>query len=93
MPTPPPQEGVNQELADCRRSRFISYSRRRSFYTESQRYYRSTYSFRGIIPAVDQLAAEGLIEHEKVPPGHRGFQSRFRVAPDLLKELSAVEVQ
>jgi hypothetical protein len=74
-------------------SRFISYSRRRSFYTDSQRYYRSTYSFRGIIPAVDQLAAEALIEHEKVPPGHRGFQSRFRATPDLLKELSDVDVQ
>jgi hypothetical protein len=73
--------------------RFISYSRRRAFYTESQRYYRPTYSYRGIIPAVDQLAAEGIIEHEKVPPGHRGFQSRFRAAPDLLKELSAVQVQ
>jgi hypothetical protein len=65
--------------------RFISYSRRRAFYTESQRYYRPTHSYRGIIPAVDQLAAEGIIEHEKVPPGHRGFQSRFRAAPDLLR--------
>jgi hypothetical protein len=73
--------------------RFISYSRRRAFYTESQRYYRPTYSYRGVIPAVEQLAAEGTIEHEKVPPGHRGFQSRFRATPDLLKELSAVQVQ
>jgi hypothetical protein len=74
-------------------NRFTSYSRRRAFYTESQRYYRPTYSYRGIIPAVEQLAIEGLIEHEKVPPGHRGFQSRFRATPDLLKELSAVQVQ
>jgi hypothetical protein len=73
--------------------RFISYSRQHGFYTESQRYYRPTYTYRGIIPAVDQLAADGLIEHEKVPPGHRGFQSRFRAAPELLKELSAVQVQ
>jgi hypothetical protein len=73
--------------------RFISYSRRRAFYTENQRYYRPTYSYRGVIPAVDQLADEGLIEHEKAPPGHRGFQSRFRATPDLLKELSAVQVQ
>jgi hypothetical protein len=73
--------------------RFISYSRRRGFYTESQRYYRPTYSYRGVISAVEQLAAEGIIEHEKVPPGHRGFQSRFRATRDLLKELSAVQVQ
>jgi hypothetical protein len=73
-------------------NRFISYSRRRAFYTETQRY-RPTYSFRSIIPAVDQLAAAGLIEHEKVPPGHRGFQSRFRATSDLLSVLSPAEVQ
>ena len=73
--------------------RFISYSRRPAFYTESQRYFRPTYSYRGVILAVDQLATERLIEHEKAPPGHRGFQSRFRAAPALLQELSAVELQ
>jgi hypothetical protein len=73
--------------------RFISYSRRHDFYTESQRYYRPTYSYRGIIPAVEQLANEGLIEHERAPPGRRGFQSRFRATPDLLKGLSTVRVQ
>jgi hypothetical protein len=73
--------------------RSISYSRRHDFYTHSQRYYRPTYTYRAIIPAIDQLASVGLIEHQKVSPGHRGFQSRFRAAPDLLKELSAVEVQ
>src|SRR5262249_48583429 len=30
--------------------RFTSYSRRPAFYTESQRYYRPTYSFRAIVP-------------------------------------------
>src|SRR5262245_675116 len=73
--------------------RFTSYSRRPAFYTESQRYYRPTYSFRAIVPAVDQLAAEGLLEHQKVPQGHRGFQSRFRSAPELIKELASVMVQ
>jgi hypothetical protein len=74
-------------------SRFISYSRRPNYYNESQRYYRPTYSYRAIVPAIDQLAREGLIEHDKMPQGHRGFQSRFRAAPDLIKTLSAVEVQ
>src|SRR5215467_9071458 len=68
--------------------RFINYSRRRSFYTQSQRYYRPPYSYRAIVPAVDQLAAVGLIENVKMPPGHRGFQSRFRATRDLLKELA-----
>jgi len=72
---------------------YISYSRRPAFYTEGQRYYRPTYSFRAVVPAVNQLAAEGLIEHHKVPPGHRGFQSRFRATPDLIKALAAIAVQ
>ena len=72
---------------------YISYSRRPASYTEGQRYYRPTYSFRAVVPAVNQLAAEGLIEHHKVPPGHRGFQSRFRATPDLIKALAAIAVQ
>src|SRR5262245_38745856 len=74
-------------------NRSISYSRRCGFYTGTQRYYRPTYSYRAIVPAVDQLAKAGLIEHEKMPPGHRGFQSRFRATPELVRELSHVEVQ
>jgi len=73
--------------------RSVSYSRRRSYYGENQRYYRETYTYRAIVPAVDQLAAEGLLEHDKMPPGHRGFQSRFRASPDLLGELAAVRVR
>jgi hypothetical protein len=73
--------------------RFISYSRNRNFYTENHRYYRPTYSYRAIVPAVDQLGCEGLIQHDKVSRGHRGFQSRFRASPELLAELRAVEVQ
>ena len=67
--------------------RWISYSRRRDYYASHQRYWRQTYAYRAIVPAVDQLAKEGLVEHEKVPPGHRGFQSRFRASPALIAEL------
>src|SRR5262249_53722159 len=55
--------------------RYVSYSRRAAFYNETQRYYRETYTFRAVVPAIDQLAREGLLEHEKMPQGHRGFQS------------------
>src|SRR5262249_43582882 len=72
---------------------FTSYSRNRNFYDKGQRYYRPTYSYRAIIPAIDQLARQGLLEHEKMPQGHRGFQSRFRAAPDLIKALAEVEIQ
>jgi hypothetical protein len=67
--------------------RWISYSRRKKYYTSHQRYWRETHAYRAIVPAVDQLAKEGLVEHEKVPPGHRGFQSRFRASPSLIAEL------
>jgi hypothetical protein len=73
-------------------NRYISYSRRKEFYVQRQRYYRVTYSYRSIIPAVDQLAAAGLLDHEKRPPGSRGYQSRFRASDVLLKELEQVKV-
>jgi hypothetical protein len=73
-------------------NRFISYSRAMHFYTHVQRYYRPTFTYRSILPAVDQLAAAGLIEHEKMQPGHRGFQSRFRASAALLNELAQVPV-
>jgi hypothetical protein len=72
--------------------RFISYSRYKQFYTYGQRYYRPTYTYHSILPAVDQLADAGLLEHEKVRPGHRGFQSRFRASAALLKEFAQVPV-
>jgi hypothetical protein len=66
--------------------RWISYSRRWPHYANHKRYYRPTFSYRAVIPAIEQLAREGLIEHEKMPPGHRGFQSRFRASSALLTE-------
>jgi hypothetical protein len=72
--------------------RFVSYSRHKSFYTHGQRYYRPTYSFHSILPAVDQLAAAGVIEHEKVRPGYRGFQSRFRASAALLAETASTGI-
>jgi hypothetical protein len=72
--------------------RFISYSRDKQFYTHGQRYYRPTYTYHSILPAVGQLAEAGLLEHEKMRPGHRGFQSRFRGSATLLSEFAQVPV-
>jgi hypothetical protein len=72
---------------------WISYSRDNHFYARGQRYYRSIYTYRSILPAIGQLADAGVIEHEKVPPGHRGFQSRFRATPGLLKVTAAMPVE
>jgi hypothetical protein len=72
--------------------RFVSYSRYKQFYTHGQRYYRPTYTYHSILPAVDQLAAAGVIEHEKVRPGYRGFQSRFRASAALLTETASTGI-
>ena len=72
--------------------RFISYSRDKQFYTYGQRYYRPTYTYLSILPAVGQLADAGLLEHEKVRPGYRGFQSRFRASAALLREFAQIPV-
>jgi hypothetical protein len=72
--------------------RFTSYSRDKHFYARGQRYYRRTYTYSSVLPAVGQLADAGLIEHEKVPPGYRGFQSRFRASQALLKEMAQVPI-
>jgi hypothetical protein len=44
--------------------RFVSYSRYKQFYTHGQRYYRPTFTYHSILPAVGQLADAGLLEHE-----------------------------
>src|SRR5260370_41016524 len=48
---------------------WISYSRRREFYTNRGRYRPSTYTYAKVVSGVDQLAASGLVEHEKALPG------------------------
>jgi hypothetical protein len=68
---------------------WISYSRRYEFYAARRsRYWPTTYTFDTIVPTVDQLAAAGLLDHEKMPSGNRGRQSRFRASPELHKRLS-----
>jgi hypothetical protein len=81
------REQIIAEAVAADPERWVSYSRRKNYYTGHQRYWRETHAYRAIVPAVDQLAREGLIEHEKMPSGHRGFQSRFRASPALIAEL------
>jgi hypothetical protein len=65
-----------------------SYSRRRGWYYEHNRprYWPPVSNlYEATISAVDSLATAGLIEHQKMPPGHRDWQSRFRATPELLR--------
>jgi hypothetical protein len=62
---------------------WISYSRAKTFYTSraGHRYWPTTYSYRSIVPTVDQLTEEGLLDHERMPvtaagsPGSRHRQN------------------
>jgi hypothetical protein len=72
--------------------RWISYSRRKAKYSRPQRYYRPTFTYWSVVPVVDQLASAGLLEHQQMPPGHRGFQSRFRASDALLKGFESAPV-
>jgi hypothetical protein len=68
--------------------RWISYSRRKSFYSGCQRYYGTDYTYCIVPPIVDHLEAAGIIEHEKARPGDLGWQSRFRAAPGLVEAVT-----
>jgi hypothetical protein len=68
---------------------WVSYSRRREFYTARRgRYWPSTYTFNMVVPAVGQLADLGALDHEKVPQGNIGWQSRFKASAEFMKLLN-----
>lgn len=67
--------------------RWISYSRRAAFYTGQDRYHGTAYTFATVPSVIDQLATQGLLDHDKKPPGNIGWQSRFRASPTLMATL------
>lgn len=71
------------------RDSWISYSRRDAFYTARRgRYWPKTFTYSAVVAGVDQLVAIGLLDHQKMAPGHRGEQSRFKASAKLLKLLN-----
>jgi hypothetical protein len=68
--------------------RWISYSRRKPWYSTRKRYRSTDYSFSTVPPAVDELERLGLIEHDRAPRGRLGLQSRFRAAPALIEAVA-----
>jgi len=70
--------------------RWISYSRRRSFYSGQRRYHGSDYTYHTVVPAVDALAGADLLDHEKARAGIAiGWQSRFRASSRLLEAIES----
>jgi hypothetical protein len=62
---------------------FVSYSRRKEWWSNGTRYRDTAYTYATIIPAIDDLTRWGLLEHDRKPPGNLGWQSRFRATPAL----------
>src|SRR3954447_22378012 len=64
--------------------KWISYSRRKEWYSGGRRYRRTDYSFSTVPDVVDELECLRWLEHDRAPPGGRGWQSRFRATPGLV---------
>lgn len=62
---------------------WISYSRRREWWSTGRRYRNTAYTYATVVSAVDELARLGLFEHDRKRPGNLGRQSRFRASPLL----------
>ena len=62
---------------------WISYSRRKEWWSTGRRYRNTAYTYATVIPAIDNLSRQGLLEHDRKRPGNLGWQSRFRATPLL----------
>jgi hypothetical protein len=49
-----------------------------------RRYKDSLYTYAKVTRAADYLSSTGLIDHDKVPPNHRGWQSSMTAKPKLI---------
>jgi hypothetical protein len=52
-------------------------------YERPLRYGVPLYGYRGVVGAVDELGSLGLIEHDRRPPGIRGWQSSVCPHPEF----------
>ena len=74
-------------LTAAETGQWVSYSRNRNRYSGQQRYQGPSFTYRHIIPAVDDLDRADLIEHRKAKPSSRnGWQSRMRASPALIEQ-------
>jgi hypothetical protein len=70
---------------------WISYSRRRQWWSggAARSWWGPEFTYTTVVRAVDRCAELGLLEHDRKPPGNRGWQSRFRAGPELVAAMSA----
>lgn len=73
---------------------WVSYSRRREYYTNHRsRYWPRTFTYDAVVPTVDQLTSAGFLDHEKMPSGNRGQQSRFKATTALIDLINREPMQ
>lgn len=77
----------NMAVAELAHGKAVSYSRRREWYAQRQRYVGPLFTYRSIVSGMDRLAAVGLIENRVATPGVRGLQSTARLCPGVLDAL------
>jgi hypothetical protein len=68
--------------------KWVSYSRRKEFYSDRRRYCGTAYTYTNVIQAVETASRLGLIEDERAIPGDHlrtGLQSRLRAQPALVE--------
>jgi hypothetical protein len=63
---------------------WVSYSRHKPHYSPPRRYRSNLYTYRRVVGAADHLDRLHLIEHDRTPPGLRGWQSSMKATPELI---------
>ena len=77
------QTGAAIILDTCSTPDEVAYSRTARHYDMPHRYRNPLYTWRKVVSQVDYLDGLGLIEHNKRPPGWRGWQSSIKATDEL----------
>jgi hypothetical protein len=85
--SPREEDARNATLTEARlayeRAKWVSFSRRPASYTKRQRYCGDSFRHGPVLSAVADGVDAGLLEEDRVGPGSRGRQSRFRATTAL----------
>jgi hypothetical protein len=78
---------LTEAMVAYERKKWVSFSRRPASYTKRQRYCGDSFRHGPVLSAVAIGADAGLLEEDRVRPGSRGRQSRFRATTALYERL------
>jgi hypothetical protein len=85
--SPREEDALNAVLTEANlayeRNKWVSFSRRPASYTKRQRYCGDSFRHGPVLSAVADGVDAGLLEEDRVGPGSRGRQSRFRATTAL----------